>query len=292
MRNRRRTLWAFLLPSVATLLLVGLVPILFALNMSVRHYNLARPATLGDFIGLQNYAEVLGDPSFWDSLLRTFGFLALVLPVQLLLGLTIALLLDLNGQSVLRTITRIALVIPLATTPVVLGLIGRLVFNREAGIVNYAISAFGVQPVTWLGNPDNAFFAVAVMEIWQWTPLVALVFLAGLSGVPREAEEAARLETNQWFHILRYVHLPYLLPGLTLVLILRTADVLKLFDMVFTMTRGGPGSATELISLYIQRIGFRVFDQGVASAQGVLLLVICIVLSRLYIRMFYREAMA
>jgi multiple sugar transport system permease protein len=91
---------------------------------------------------------------------------------------------------------------------------------------------------------------------------------------------------------LRYVQLPFLLPGLTLILILRTADVLKLFDLVFTMTRGGPGSATELVSLYVQRIGFRVFDQGVASAQGILLLVLCIILSRLYIRFFYREAVA
>lgn len=292
MGQRRATLWAFLLPSVLALLIVGLGPILFAINMSLRRYNLARPADLGTFIGLDNFRAVLGDPTFWDSLQRTFTFLGIVLPLQLLLGLAIAMLLNLPGQSFLRMLTRVALVIPLATTPAVLGLIGRLLFNREAGIVNYSLSFFGMQPITWLGDPNNAFAAIVVMEVWQWTPLAALVFLAGLTTVPKEAEEAARLETNRWYHILRYVQLPFLLPGLTLILILRTADVLKLFDLVFTMTRGGPGSATELVSLYVQRIGFRVFDQGVASAQGILLLVLCIVLSRLYIRFFYREAVA
>lgn len=292
MGHRRKTLWVFLLPAVFALLVVGLGPILFAVNMSLRRYNLARPADLGTFIGFENYGAMLSDPTFWDALLRTFSFLAVVLPIQLLLGLGIAMLLHLPGQSFLRMLTRVALVIPLATAPAVLGLMGRLLFNREAGIVNYSLSLAGVSPITWLGTPSTAFAAVAAMEVWQWTPLAALVFLAGLTTVPKETEEAARLETNRWYHILRYVQLPYLLPGLTLILILRTADVLKLFDLVFTMTRGGPGNATELISIYIQRIGFRVFDQGVASAQAILLLVLCIILSRLYIRLFYREATA
>jgi multiple sugar transport system permease protein len=107
--------------------------------------------------------------------------------------------------------------------------------------------------------------------------------------VPVEIEEAARLETPSKFALLRHVQLPYLLPGLTAVLILRSADVLKLFDMVFVMTRGGPGSATDLVSVYIQRVGFRIFDMGTASAQAILLLIITIILSRLYIKLIYRE---
>jgi len=107
--------------------------------------------------------------------------------------------------------------------------------------------------------------------------------------VPQEIEEAARLETSSTWAMLRHIQLPYLLPGLTAMLILRSADVLKLFDMVFVMTRGGPGAATDLISIYIQRIGFRVFDLGYASAQAILLFILTIVLSRLYIRYVYRE---
>jgi multiple sugar transport system permease protein len=126
-------------------------------------------------------------------------------------------------------------------------------------------------------------------DVWQWTPFVALVLLAGLTMVPHEVEEAAQLETKSWLSILRYVQLPYLLPGLTAVLILRTADTLKLFDMVFTLTRGGPGASTEFISLMVQRVGFRGFDQGLASAQAIILLVITILLAQIYIRVFYKE---
>ncbi len=167
---------------------------------------------------------------------------------------------------------------------------GRLIFNSDFGVLNWFLEyVLGVDAVVWLGRPNTAFLSIAAMDIWQWTPFVALIFLAGLSNVPTDIEEAAKLETDRWYLILRYIQLPYLLPGLTAILILRTADILKLFDMVFVMTRGGPGTATELISIYVQRIGFRVFNQGVASAQAVLMLIITIILARIYIRVFYRE---
>jgi multiple sugar transport system permease protein len=190
---------------------------------------------------------------------------------------------------VLRAIARVSLVVPLATTYAVVGLLGRLIFNRDFGVANALIGAFGFPHFDWLGSPAGAFAAIAIMDVWQWTPFCALIFLSGLSMVPPEIEEAAKLDTAGTFALVRYVQLPYLLPGFTAMLILRSADVLKLFDAVFTMTRGGPGSATELISILIQRIGFRVFDLGTASAQAVLLLILTIILSRIYIRFFYRE---
>jgi multiple sugar transport system permease protein len=193
------------------------------------------------------------------------------------------------GFGMLRTITRVSLVVPLATTYAVVGLVGRLIFNRDFGVANQMLGWLGISSSDWLGNPTGAFIAIAVMDIWQWTPFVALIFLAGLSMVPVDIEEAAKLETKSHWALLRYVQLPYLLPGLTAVLILRSADILKLFDMVFVMTRGGPGSATDLVSIYVQRVGFKVFDLGVASAQAILLLILTILLSRLYIRVFYRE---
>jgi multiple sugar transport system permease protein len=184
---------------------------------------------------------------------------------------------------------RLSLVIPLATTFAVVGLIGRLMFNDQFGVVNHLLGMVGIAPVQWLAQPTTAFLAVALMDVWQWTPFVALVLLAGLTMVPAEIEEAAKLDAGGAWAILRHIQLPFLLPGITAVLILRTADILKLFDLIFVMTRGGPGSATELIAVYIQRIGFRVFDQGIASAQAILLLIITILLSRLYIRLVYRE---
>ncbi len=285
----RWTPFWFLAPAVLALALIGLYPTLFALTTSFRQYNLTRVRDGFPFVGFDNYITVLTDPTFWQTLGRTGLFFLCVMPIEAGLGLLAALMLHQTGLGFLRSLARVSLVIPLATTYAVVGLLGRLIFNRDFGVANAALGAFGFGPLDWLGNPTGAFVAIATMDVWQWTPFCALIFLSGLSMVPVEIEEAARLETGSKWALLTHVQLPYLWPGLTAMLILRSADILKLFDSVFTMTRGGPGAATELISIYIQRVGFRVFDMGVASAQALLLLVLTIVLARLYIRFFYRE---
>jgi multiple sugar transport system permease protein len=289
MWNNKRAAFAFLAPAVAALALIGIFPTVFALVNSFRRYNLAKPRDPTPFIGLDNYVTVLYDPSFWGALGRTFLFLVTVVPIQIALGLVIALLLHKPGLSGFKLLARLSLVIPLATAPAVVGLIGRLIFNRDFGVANAVLALVGGGPIEWLGDTTNAFIAVALMDIWQWTPFCALVLLAGLTMVPTEIEEAARLETKSRWQIVRYVQMPFLLPSVTVILILRTADILKMFDTVFTMTRGGPGAATELVSVYIQRVGFRVFDQGVASAQAIMLLILTIVLARLYVKYVYRE---
>jgi multiple sugar transport system permease protein len=286
--NRFTPLW-FLAPAVVTLFAIGIYPTLFALVTSLRRYNLTRARDGFPFVGLENYQAVLSDSTFWETLGRTAGFYLTVMPVELALGMVIALMLHRPGLGMMRALVRVSLVVPLATTYAVVGLIGRLIFNRDFGVANQFASWLGLPALDWLGSQTGAFAAIAIMDVWQWTPFCALIFLAGLSMVPTEVEEAARLETSSHLALLRHVQLPYLLPGLTAVLILRSADILKLFDMVFTMTRGGPGAATELVSIYIQRVGFRVFDMGTASAQALLLLVLTIVLSRIFITVFYRE---
>ena len=287
-RITRGTIFAFVGPAVISLLLVGLVPLGFALYTSLHRYQLTNLRST-PWVGVKNYADVLTDEVFWQAMGRTMHLLLVVLPVQVAIGMGIALLLHRPGLTLLRTLTRLGLVIPMATTYAVVGLLGQVMFNQQYGVINQLLGFLGKSPVNWLGDPTNAFYAVAFMDVWQWTPFCALVFLAGLAMVPTEIEEAARLETESWWHILIHVQLPYLVPGLTAVLILRTADTLKLFDAVFTMTRGGPGSATEMISLMIQRVGFRAFDQGVAYAQAIILLILTIILAQLYIRLFYRE---
>jgi len=285
---RRRTIFAFLGPAIVALAVIGIAPLLFAAYTSLHNYNLTKLRKV-KFIGLDNFTFVLTDPVFWDAMQRTVSLLVIVLPLQLLIGLGIALLLHQPGIGLLKTLTRLSLVVPMSTTYSVVGLLGQVMFNIKYGVVNQLIGFIGIEPVNWIGDPENAFVAVAFWDVWQWAPFCALVLLAGLTTVPSEIEEAARLETPSWWIVLRHVQLPYLIPGITAILILRTADTLKLFDMVFTMTRGGPGSATEFVSLMIQRIGFRAFDQGLASAQALILLVVTIVLSQLYIRYFYKE---
>ena len=288
-KTPRSTVAAFLGPSIAALLIIGIGPLLYAAWTSLHYFNLTKLRDV-EFIGLDNYVSVLGDGAFWSAMGRTFALLLISMPIQLAFGLGIALLLHQPGLTFLKTLTRLSLVLPMATTYAVVGLLGQVMFNLKYGVINQLIGFVGVGPIDWIGDPTYAFAAIIFWDIWQWTPFVTLVLLAGLTTVPSEIEEAATLETRKWTTVLRHVQLPYLLPGLTAVLILRTADTLKLFDMVFTMTRGGPGASTELISLLIQRVGFRAFDQGLASAQAIILLVITIVLSRLYIRLIYQEA--
>ncbi len=286
--SQRSTIFMFVGPAVISLAVIGIAPLIYAAYTSFHFFNLTKLKHV-EFIGLQNYAFVLTDGVFWQAIGRTFTVLGMALPVQVALGLVIALVLHQPGLTLLKTLARLGLVLPMATTYAVVGLLGQVMFNQKFGVVNQLIGFLGVDPVNWIGNSFNAFAMVIFWDVWQWTPFVALILLAGLTTVPGEIEEAAKLETKSWLTVLRYVQLPFLVPGLVAILILRTADTLKLFDMVFTLTRGGPGSSTELISLMIQRVGFRAFDQGLASAQAIILLAITIVLSQLYIKFFYRE---
>ncbi len=283
-----RTLWAFIGPAIFVLAVIGIVPLIYAVYTSLHYFNLT---DLGDveFIWFENYSDVLTSDTFWNAMGRTFALLLIALPIQIAIGLMIALLLHKPGLTFLKTLTRLGLVLPMATTYAVVGLLGQVMFNLKYGVVNQMLGWFGIGSVNWIGDPQNAFVLVVIWDVWQWTPFCALILLAGLTTVPDEIEEAARLETKSWWTVLRHIQIPYLVPGLVAIMILRTADTLKLFDMVFTMTRGGPGNATEFISLLIQRTGFRAFDQGVASAQAVVLLAITVILSQIYIKIFYRE---
>ena len=284
----RKTLFAFLGPSVFALLIVGIVPLLFAVWKSLHYFNLTKLAQQR-FVGLDNYIFVLTDPVFWQAMGRTGLLFIISVPVQLAIGLTIALVLHRPGMTLFKTLTRLALVLPMATTYAVVGLLAQVMLNQKYGVINQMLGWVGVDPINFIGDPTNAFIAVVIWDIWQWTPFVALILLAGLSTVPPEIEEAAELETKSPWIILRHIQLPYLVSSLVAVLILRTADTLKLFDMPFTMTRGGPGAATEFIAILIERVGNRQFDIGMASAQAMIMLAVTIFLARLYIRFFYRE---
>jgi multiple sugar transport system permease protein len=284
----RKTIAAFLGPAVAALLLVGIAPLLYAVWKSLHNFNLTKLAQ-SRFVGLENYQTVLTDAVFWQAMGRTATLFLISVPIQLALGLLIAIVLHRPGLGFFKTLTRLSLVLPMATTYAVVGLLAQVMLNQKYGVVNQMLGWIGIDAINFIGDPTNAFIAVIIWDIWQWTPFVALVLLAGLSTVPPEIEEAAMLETKSHWTVLRYVQLPFLVPSLVAVLILRTADTLKLFDMPFTMTRGGPGSATEFIAVLIERVGNRQFDIGLASAQAIIMLAITIFLARLYIRFFYRE---
>ena len=285
-----RTAKLLLYPSVISLLVIGIFPLLFSLWVSTRQYELSKPYLPHTFLGIDNFKTVLMSPEFWTALKITFTFLIIALPLQLLLGTLLALYIYNLKAPRFAAVLRVILVLPIAVTPTITGLLGRLLFNSDFGIINYVLSLFHVAPVQWLADQRAAFAAIIMLDTWQWTPFVALVLIASLMVIPPQVLEAGELDAGTGWNLFRFMQLPYLLPGFTALLILRTADILKMYDTIYSFSKGGPGVATELISLYINRIGFgKVFNIGMGSAQAILLLVICITLSRTYIRLFYRE---
>lgn len=280
------------MPGILVLLAVGIYPVAYAIWASLHHVDLVALAAGTPFSGGTNYIAAFTSSLFTGALARSGIFLAVALPLEIVLGLAIALYLHGTLLPRVRGVVRVVLVIPMAMTPVVAGLIGDLFLNNQFGLANYVLGLAGIRPIDWLGNSQLAFVSIIGLQIWQWTPFITLILVASLATVPGDVEEAVRLETNDWLIRLRYIQLPYLLPGLTAALIFQTAYIVKLFDVVYTLTGGGPGVSTELVSIFIERNAFRAFDIGTSAAQSIILLVVTIVLSRLYIRFFYREVEA
>ena len=279
--------WFFVAPSVLLLLAIGLYPTIYTLIASLQIWvmGMAPPA----FGGLSNYAHAFTSSDFIGSVVRTLALIAGTLPIELAFGMMIALALDSQSFPVLRRLLQICLVIPIAITPSVVGLLTQLMFNDQLGVINVFIRAIGLPAVDWLGRPAAAFGTVIVVQIWEWTPFVALVLSAALSTVPKDIDEAALLETERWWPRFRDIQLPFMWPGITAALVFQTAFTIKEFDMIFSIERGGPGTATETAVMQIERMAFRGFDVGLASAESILMLVLSILLARIYIRAFYRE---
>lgn len=279
--------WLWLAPSLLLLLGIGLYPSIYTLVASFQAWVMTSGPP--EWAGLDNYAAALTSSDFGGAVLRTLALLAITLPVELGLGLLIALALDSSHAPLLRRLLQVCLVIPIAITPAVIGLLTQLIFNAQLGVANYLLGLVGIGPVNWLGDPTMAFVTVLIVQVWEWTPFVALVLSASLSTVPKDIEEAAMLETERWWPRFRGIVLPYMWPGITAALVFQTAFTIKEFDTIYTIQKGGPGTATEMAVMQVERLAFRGFDIGVASAESILLLVLSILLARIYIRAFYRE---
>ena len=224
-------------------------------------------------------------------MVHTFVYAAAALTCEFLLGLGLALLL--NNQIRGRGFFRASLLVPMMLPTVVVGVVWRLMLNPNFGAVNETLKQFGIdtESLTWTASPKLALLSVIAVDVWQWTPFVFLVLLAGLQAIPQEPYEAALIDGSSRWQTFWHVTLPLLKPSILIVLLLRTMDLLRVFDQIFILTEGGPGFATETISLYIYRTAFRFFDFGYAAAMSFVLLALTNVISALYIKFLQsREA--
>ena len=283
-RHRRsrqeRLAYKILLPAVGIVFIITVIPFVVAVWQSITNDN-------GTLVGLHNYTKALGNPLFYDALRATGLYALIVLPSEIFLGLAFALLVHrLVRRPGLRATLYVLAVLPLVVPPVAVGVVARLIYAPNYGVLNYLLQGAGIthSEILWLGVPLLAMGSIASVDIWQWTPFVYLVLFAGLQTVPRESIEAAQVDGATWWTQFRYIELYYLRPLFLLILFFRVADVLRVFDHVYILTGGGPGTATQLLSLYIYRIEFRFFDGGQAAALAVMVLVAISILYSLVTR--------
>jgi multiple sugar transport system permease protein len=288
-RKKFAKLFPFHLPTMVTLMVITLIPFLFALNLSFRAYSLARPGYEGQFIGLDNFRKLLNeDPLFWESILITLRFVLVVVTLELFLGLGIGTLL--NQKIWGRRFFTSIIIVPMMIAPVVVGLVWSFLLNAEFGIVSYAIRKVGVHLERGLlGSVNTALPTVMFIDVWQWTPFMTLIMLAALRALPREPVEAAQIDGASGLQVFRYITLPLIKPLIFVAILLRSIDSFKLFDTVFILTGGGPSFATELASIYAYRINFRYWNMGYGSSVVLILFLIVLICTEAFFFFTQRE---
>ncbi len=264
-----RTKFLFIGPAVVWILAFTIFPLLYALYTSL--YSFRYGQRLG-FTGLENFARLFTDSNLLSSLRITLTFVVGTVTVQMVLGVALALLLsrEIRGSNVIRGVATL----PLFATPVAVGYLAITLYYERNGPLNSLIRALGGENIPWLSDPTWALVAVILVDIWQWTPFVFLITLAGLQSLPSELYDAASVDGASAAQNFRFLTLPLLAPLLWLILLLRMVEAFRVFDIPTSLTLGGPGRATEVYSLYTYRTALRFFDHGYAAAQGILLLVI------------------
>ena len=267
--RQERLAYTILLPTLGTIFVIVTIPFLLAVQQSVS-------ADDGSLVGLRNFTRALDNPLLYDALRATGEYALIVLPSEVLLGLAFALLVHRTVKRPgLRAALYVLAILPLVVPPVAVGVVARLIYAPGYGVLNAILERLSLihQEIDWLGNPTMAMLSVASVDVWQWTPFVYLVLFAGLQTVPKESVEAAQVDGASWWTQFRHIEFHYLRPLLLLILFFRVADVLRVFDHVFILTGGGPGTSTQLLSLYMYRLEFKFFDTGQAAALAVVVLV-------------------
>lgn len=261
-------------PAMLITVIFAILPLLQALDVTFRMGDLSR-GKIGDYVGLENYRAVFSDAAFWQAGWVTLKFTVVAVGMQMILGIGIAFLL--HGATFAKGLTRSLLILPLATSAAVTGLFWRYLYDTQFGVMNWMLGSLGLPEPNWLGDYTIALWSVVLFDIWQWTPFVALIALAGLQALPKEPFEAAELDGASRWRVLTNLTFPLLKPVLFLVLVLRTIDCVRLYDAVAVLTRGGPGTATETMTFYLYRTGLKLFRMDYASTMAIFFLYVMLV---------------
>ncbi|CVI55108.1 ABC transporter permease [Agrobacterium deltaense] len=266
--------WPFVIPALVVISAVIVFPWVFTLWMSAHRWTLGQEQS---FIGFENYIRLASDARFWESLWHTLIYTVLSVVAPLFLGTLAALVFD--AQFPLRGFLRGVFVMPMMATPVAIALVWTMMFHPQLGVLNYLLSFVGIGPLEWIYNQSTVIPSLVLVETWQWTPLVMLIVLGGLAAVPREPYESAEIDGANAWQKFRYLTMPMIAPFLMIAVIIRSIDAVKSFDIIYAMTQGGPGTASETINIYLYNTAFAYYDIGYGSAMAVVFFIIIVALS-------------
>jgi multiple sugar transport system permease protein len=252
----------FPLPAVVFIGLMMVFPILYTLYLSFTNWNLTSGLE-PTFVGLNSYLRVYTEPRFLHAIGRTFSFTASAVAIEVVLGVAIALIL--NRAFIGKGLAKLLLLLPLVATPVAVGIVFNLFYDPTIGLLNFALNALGLPQGRWISSESTVIASLVLVDVWQWTPMITLIVLAGLAGLSEEPVEAARVDGATEWQILRYVTIPMVMPVILTAMILRLIDALKTFDIIFAMTGGGPGYASETLNIMGFKYSFEYFRIGQSS---------------------------
>ena len=283
-----RLVLLLLVPSLLITFLMALYPLGFSLMVSFRDWRLAKSPDPGPFVGFDNYHLLFtDDPDFVASALTTLKFVSADVVLTLLVAMTLALVLQRTGR--LYALTRTLLIVPFVMSPALIGVSFRFMLNPEYGVLHAMIGAVvpPLKDTVWLAHDTWAMAALVCADVWHWAPYMALVLLGGLASVPRDSVEAAQIDGASPLRAFFTIVLPQMKPVIAVVLILKTVFALKTFDMIYTMTRGGPGASTQTLAYQIYTTGFQFYDMGYAAAAAYVLTGVLMVLAGFYVRLMF-----
>lgn len=272
--SRQRVYIRFLIPALIGIFAVIIFPWLFTLWMSLHEWQIGMNRS---FIGLTNYQMLATNSRFLETIPRTLYFTLLSIIAPVILGMFAAEVF--HQRFPLRGLLRGIYVLPMMTTPVAIALVFIMMYHPQLGILNYLLSRIGLPPQLWIYDRNTVIAALVLVETWQWTPLVMLIVLGGLAALPTEPYESALIDGASRWDMYRYITLPLVMPFLMVAVIIRAIDAIKSFDIIFVMTQGGPGTASETINIYLYLQAFSFFNIGHASAVVVVFFVIIVALA-------------
>ncbi len=273
--------YLFMSPTMIWILFFMIYPLIFALVMAFKRFKMEAGLSFLNmpWVGIGNFTDAFTDKLFLLSIRKTFFFLFIALSIEFLLGMVISLLLNRKKGIKLDYIWITLLLTPLMFPLIASGNLWRMLFDTRWGFINSIITGLGFNSINFLGNPDYAYIAILVVEIWQWTPFVIIILLAGLRSIPAEPIEAATVDGASKWQVFIRVILPMLTPQILIVLLIRGMDIFKTFDFIYALTFGGPGESTTLVSFYIYRQSFIQFKLGYGAALSWIIFVIIYIIA-------------